>query len=78
LIILQSKEIVCGRTRKVLRLGCPGNCLAIVPRRTRLALPGGGSRVTYATEITGPQAADFGPSDFPDVLAGLKRAAEGV
>ena len=42
-------------------------------------LPGGGTRVTYCTEITGPDAAAFGPmvtADFPEVLAGLKRMAE--
>jgi len=53
----------------------------VVVRHAIAALPGGGSRVTYATEITGPQAADFGPmvtGDFPEVLAGLKRAAEGA
>lgn len=32
------------------------------------------------TEISGPDAAEFGPmvvGDFPDVLAALKRVAEG-
>jgi len=36
-------------------------------------------RVSYATEIEGPNAAEFGPpvtGDFPDVLAALKRLAE--
>jgi hypothetical protein len=53
----------------------------VVVRHSIAAMPGGGSRVTYATEITGAQAAEFGPmvtGDFPDVLAGLKRAAEGA
>jgi hypothetical protein len=53
----------------------------VVVRHSIAALPGGGSRVTYATEINGPQAADFGPmvtGDFLDVLAGLKRTAEGA
>ena len=51
----------------------------VVVRHLIEALPEGGSRVTYATEISGPQAAEFGPmvtGDFADVLAGLKRAAE--
>lgn len=53
----------------------------VVVRHSIAPLAGGGSRVTYATEITGPQAADFGPmviGDFPEVLAGLKRVAEGA
>ncbi|WP_426339636.1 SRPBCC family protein [Pseudoduganella sp. S-14] len=53
----------------------------VVVRHLIAALPDGGSRVTYATEIIGPQAADFGPmvtGDFPEVLAGLKRVAEGA
>lgn len=43
------------------------------------ALTGGGSRVTYSTEITGPAAAELGPlvtADFGDVLRALKRLAE--
>ena len=43
------------------------------------ALPSGGTRITYATEITGPGAGEFGPmvtSDFPEVLAALKALAE--
>jgi hypothetical protein len=43
------------------------------------AVPGGGTRVTYRTEVTGPDADAFGAmvtADFPQVLAGLKRAAE--
>jgi hypothetical protein len=37
------------------------------------------TRVTYGTEITGPNAHEFGPlvtGDFGDVLAALKRLAE--
>jgi uncharacterized protein YndB with AHSA1/START domain len=47
-------------------------------------LTGGGTRVVYRTEITGPAAAEVGPqlgpaitADFPDVLAALVRRAEG-
>ncbi|GII02170.1 SRPBCC family protein [Planobispora takensis] len=47
-------------------------------------LPGGGTRVTYRTEITGAAADQVGPelgpqitADFPDVLAALVRRAEG-
>jgi len=43
------------------------------------ALPNGGTRIEYATEITGPQSAEIGAlvtADFPDVLAALKRLAE--
>lgn len=43
------------------------------------ALPSGGTRISYSTEITGPQEAEFGPmvvGDFPDVLAALKRHLE--
>ena len=39
----------------------------------------GRTRVSYSTEITGPDAAEFGPmvvGDFPDVLAALKQIAE--
>jgi uncharacterized protein YndB with AHSA1/START domain len=46
-------------------------------------LPGGGTRVTYRTEITGPAAEQVGPelgpaitADFPDVLAKLVALAE--
>lgn len=38
-----------------------------------------GTRITYATEITGPEASRFGPlvtGDFPQVLAALKALAE--
>ncbi|MGN6669199.1 MAG: hypothetical protein ACTHKH_19845 [Trinickia sp.] len=37
------------------------------------------TRVTYGTEITGPNAPEFRPlvtGDFGDVLAALKRLAE--
>lgn len=43
------------------------------------ALAPGQTRISYRTEITGPDAAEFGPmvvGDFPDVLAALKRTAE--
>lgn len=56
-----------------------GDTCVVVHHRLH-ALPGGGTRVTYRTEVTGPDAAAFGPmvtADFPDVLAGLKRIAEG-
>jgi hypothetical protein len=39
----------------------------------------GRTKIIYRTEITGPGAAEIGPmvtSDFPDVLAALKRLAE--
>lgn len=42
-------------------------------------LPSGGTRIIYSTEISGPGAAEIGPmvtSDFPDVLAALKKLAE--
>ena len=48
-------------------------------------LPGGGTRVTYRTEITGPAAEQVGPelgpaitADFPDVLAKLVAHAEAL
>lgn len=43
------------------------------------ALPDGGTRVLYRTEIEGPEAALIGPlvcGDFPAVLAALKHLAE--
>ena len=47
-------------------------------------LVGGGTRVTYRTEITGAQAEELGPrigpditADFPDVVAGLIARASG-
>ena len=46
-------------------------------------LPGGGTRITYRTQITGPAAGQAGPelgpaitADFPDVLAALAALAE--
>jgi hypothetical protein len=42
-------------------------------------LPSGGTRVTYAITIEGPEAATLGPlvtADFPEVLAALKAVAE--
>ena len=44
-----------------------------------LPLPAGGTRVVYATQVTGPSADEFGPmvaGDFPEVLAALKRLLE--
>ncbi len=51
----------------------------IVVSHRLVSLPSGNTRIIYATEITGPGAAAFGPmvtSDFADVLASLKRLAE--
>jgi len=42
-------------------------------------LPSGRTRITYATSISGPDAAQIGPmvtQDFPEVLAALKTLAE--
>ncbi len=42
-------------------------------------LPSGRTRIVYSTQITGPGAEEFGPmvtSDFPDVLAALRKLAE--
>jgi uncharacterized protein YndB with AHSA1/START domain len=42
-------------------------------------LASGNTKIIYSTEITGPGAEELGPmitSDFPDVLASLKRLAE--
>ena len=42
-------------------------------------LPAGGTRVTYAITVEGPEAATLGPlvtADFPEVLAALKALAE--
>lgn len=44
-----------------------------------ISLPSGQTKIVYRAEITGPDAAAFGPmvtSDFPDVLAALKRLVE--
>ncbi len=43
------------------------------------ALPAGGTRITYAIRVEGPEAATLGPlvtADFPEVLAALKALAE--
>lgn len=51
----------------------------IVVSHELAALPSGQTKIIYRTEITGPGADQFGPmvtSDFPDVLAALKRLAE--
>jgi len=42
-------------------------------------LPSGGTRITYAVRVEGPEAATLGPlvtADFPEVLAALKALAE--
>jgi len=42
-------------------------------------LPAGGTRVTYAIQVDGPDAETLGPlvtADFPEVLAALKALAE--
>jgi hypothetical protein len=44
-----------------------------------LPLKSGSTKIVYRTEITGKDAAGYGPmvtSDFPDVVAALKRLAE--
>ena len=44
-----------------------------------VALPSGGTRIVYRTEIHGPEAGEVGAmvtADFPQVLAALKRLAE--
>ena len=51
----------------------------VVVRHELRSTPSGTTRVTYGTEITGPNASEFGPlvtGDFGDVLAALKRLAE--
>jgi uncharacterized protein YndB with AHSA1/START domain len=51
----------------------------VVVRHELCAESSGNTRVTYRTEITGPNASEFGPSvtgDFSDVLSALKRLAE--
>jgi hypothetical protein len=51
----------------------------VVVRHELRAQPSGNTRVTYATEITGQNASEFGPlvtGDFGDVLRALKRLAE--
>jgi len=43
------------------------------------SLASGRTRITYKTEVSGPNASEFGAlvvSDFPDVLRELKRLAE--
>ncbi|WKE66894.1 SRPBCC family protein [Gallaecimonas kandeliae] len=52
------------------------NCVLV---HHRIAPDGEGVRVTYSTEVTGPDADDIGPmvtADFPEVLAALKALAE--
>lgn len=53
----------------------------VVVRHELRATPAGQTRVTYGTEITGPNASEFGPmvtGDFGAVLAALKRLAEAL
>lgn len=57
-----------------------------VPQDTRFlvshelhALPAGGTRITYAVRVEGPEAATLGPlvtADFPELLAALRALAE--
>ena len=52
----------------------------VIVHHRLIPLGSGGTRIIYSTEISGPEAAMIGPmvtSDFPDVLAALKRLAEG-
>jgi hypothetical protein len=51
----------------------------VLVKHQLVSLPSGGTKIIYSTEITGPDADELGPmvtSDFPDVLAALKRLAE--
>jgi uncharacterized protein YndB with AHSA1/START domain len=51
----------------------------VVVSHTLVPLASGGTKIVYTTKITGPGADELGPmvtSDFPDVLAALKRLAE--
>ncbi len=44
-----------------------------------VSLPSGKTRISYSTEIVGPEAAAFGPmvtADFAEVLVALRRLAE--
>ena len=61
-----SDETMVGETR-------------VVVSHTLVPLASGGTRIVYATSVSGPGAAALGPvvtSDFPEVLAALKRLAE--
>lgn len=54
--------------------------LAITVAHRIETLGGGRTRITYAAEALGPEAAEIGPavaSDFPEVLAALAKLAEG-
>lgn len=51
----------------------------VLVRHTLISLATGKTKIIYGTEITGPNAEEFGPmvtADFADVLANLKRLAE--
>lgn len=53
--------------------------IRVLVSHTLTPRPSGGTRITYGTRITGPRADEVGAmvtSDFPDVLAALKRLAE--
>jgi uncharacterized protein YndB with AHSA1/START domain len=61
-----SDETVVGETR-------------VLVSHKLVPLSSGGTKIIYSTEITGPGADEVGPmvtSDFPAVLAALKRLAE--
>ena len=61
-----SDETVVGETR-------------VVVSHKLVPLSSGGTKIIYSTEIAGPEADEVGPmviSDFPTVLAALKRLAE--
>ena len=54
--------------------------LAITVAHRLESLGAGRTRITYAVEAVGPDAAEIGPavaSDFPEVLAALVKLAEG-
>jgi hypothetical protein len=54
--------------------------LAITVAHRIETLGGGRTRITYAAEALGPEAAEIGPavaSDFPEVLDALAKLAEG-
>jgi len=51
----------------------------VIVHHRLIPLGSGGTRIVYSTEISGPDATMIGPmvtSDFPDVLAALKRLVE--
>ena len=51
----------------------------VLVKHQLVPLPSGGTKIIYSTKITGSGADELGPmvtSDFPDVLAALKRLAK--